>query len=118
LELFGGGAGYGFGKIEKLSVLRATKIFAVKEFVQRNDLRTARGGFADFADRFREVLFGVGRAFHLHESNGKFVCHENQFSMSRKEKYLRPFCSIFCGAFVISIGIMNARFARATKLYS
>jgi hypothetical protein len=89
----------------------------VKQFVETNDLRAARGGFTDFPDRFSEVLFGIGCAFHLHESNGKFVCHENQFSMSRKEKYLRAFCSIFCGAFVISIGIMNARFARATKLY-
>jgi hypothetical protein len=38
--------------------------------------------------------------------------------MSRKEKYLRAFCSIFCTAFVISIGITNARFARASNFCS
>src|SRR5258708_40042325 len=32
--------------------------------------------------------------------------------MSRKEKYLRPFCSIFCAAFVISIcGIVQAQWS-------
>jgi len=64
------------GKVEKLGVFRAAKVFAVKQFVQRNDLRAARGGFADFVNRFREILIRVSRAFHLHEPDTKFVCHE------------------------------------------
>jgi hypothetical protein len=48
----------------------------MKQFVQGNDLGTARGGFADFPDGPRQVFFAVRRAFHLHEADGKFVCHE------------------------------------------
>jgi hypothetical protein len=66
----------------------------MKQLVQRNDLRAARGGFSDFRARARQVLFRVLRAFHLHESDGKFVSHENEFSMSRKEN--------ICARFVVS----------------
>ncbi len=75
-ELFGGRPGDRFRKIEKVGVFRAAKIFAMKQFVQGNDLRAASGGFADSVNRFREILFGVRCALHLHEPDGKFVCHE------------------------------------------
>ncbi len=48
----------------------------MKELVKRNNLRAARGSFADFLDRSRQIFFGVGRAFHLHESDGEFVSHK------------------------------------------
>jgi hypothetical protein len=53
--------------------------------MKRNDLRAASGGFADLLDRVSQIFFRVGRAFHLHEPDGKFAGHKNQFSMSRKE---------------------------------
>ena len=31
--------------------------------------------FADFPHGPRQILFRVRRTFHLHETNGKFVCH-------------------------------------------
>jgi len=43
--------------------------------VQRNDLSAARGRFADFPRGPRQILFRVRRAFHLNQTNGKFVCH-------------------------------------------
>jgi len=52
----------------------------VKEFMQRNDLRAARGGFADLLDRSGQIVFRVGRAFHLHESDGEFVSHKNSLA--------------------------------------
>jgi hypothetical protein len=33
----------------------------------------------------REIFVRIRRAFHLHEPDGKFISHKNQFSMSRKE---------------------------------
>jgi hypothetical protein len=57
-------------------------------------LRAACRGFADFLDGPGEVFIAVRRAFHLHESDAKFVSHENQFSMSRKEN--------ICARFVVS----------------
>jgi len=40
-------------------------------------LRAARRCFADLLDGAREVFIAIRRAFHLHESDGKFVSHEN-----------------------------------------
>ncbi len=94
-ELFGCGTGDGLGKVEQFGVFGAAKVFAEKQFVQRNDLGAARGGFADFFDCFREILFRVLRAIHLHESNGKFAGHENQFTMSRKENIYARFVVSF-----------------------
>jgi hypothetical protein len=39
-------------------------------------VRAAGGGFADLLDCARQIVFRVGRAFHLHESDGKFVGHK------------------------------------------
>ena len=83
-EFFGGRAGNRLREIEKLGVFLAAKVFAMKKFVQGNDLRAARGGFANFPDGPRQILIRVRRAFHLHEPDGKFVRHEIQSSMSRK----------------------------------
>jgi hypothetical protein len=63
--------------------------------VERDDLCAASGGFADLFDRFREILFRVLRTFHLHEPDGKFVSHENQFNMSRKENIRARFVVSF-----------------------
>jgi hypothetical protein len=80
--------------VEEFGVFGAAKVFAEKQFVQRNDLRTARGGLADFFGGARQILFRVRGAFHLHEANGKFIRHEIQFSMSGKEN--------ICARFVVS----------------
>jgi hypothetical protein len=72
-----------------LRIFGTAKVFAEKKLVQGNNLRAARGGFADFAGRPRQIIFRVGRAFHLHETNGKFICHEKQFSMSEKNICVR-----------------------------
>src|SRR6266404_2688063 len=76
-ECFGRRAGNGFGEIEKFRVFGTAEVFAMKKFVQGNNLRAARRGFADFLDGSREVFVAVRRAFHLHESDRKFVSHEN-----------------------------------------
>src|SRR5713226_1070259 len=96
-ELFRGRSGDRFRKIEKVGVFRAAKIFAVKQFVERDDLRAARSGFTDFLDGARQVFFRVRRAFHLHEPDGKFAGHEIQFSMSWKEN--------ICTRFVVSFAL-------------
>ena len=75
-ERFGGGAGNGFGEIEKVGIFLAAEIFAAKKFVHADDLRAARGRFTDFFDRAREIFVGVWRAAHLHEADCKFVCHK------------------------------------------
>jgi len=68
-------AGHRFRKIEKLGIFGAAKVFAEKQFVERNNLRAARRCLADFLDGARQIFFRVRRAFHLHQANGKFVCH-------------------------------------------
>jgi len=80
--------------IEEFRIFRAAKVFSEKQFVQGNDLRTARGGLADFVSGAREILVRVRGAFHLHESDRKFASHEIQFSMSTKEN--------ICARFVVS----------------
>jgi len=65
-----------FGEIEKIRVFGAAKIFAAKKFVHTDDLRAARGGFADFLDGSREVFFCILRAAHLHKADCEFLCHK------------------------------------------
>src|SRR5262249_15753953 len=64
------------GEIEEFGVFRAAEIFAMKKFVQAYDLRSTCGSFADFLDCACKIVFGAGRAFHLHESDGKFISHK------------------------------------------
>jgi hypothetical protein len=70
--------------------------------VQRNDLCSARGGLANFLDRMREILLRIRRAFHLHQADGKFICHERILTCSFKLAGVL-FCSSFLGEFVLSI---------------
>ena len=76
-EFFGRRARDRLGKIEKVGIFLAAKIFAAEKFMQRDDLRAARGGFTDFLYRAREIFFRVCRAAHLHQADGKFVWHRN-----------------------------------------
>ena len=64
-----------FRKVEEGRVFLTAEIFAPKKFVKRDDLRPARRGFADFVDRARKILAGVGGAAHLHQADCKFVWH-------------------------------------------
>src|SRR5690348_4354074 len=48
------GAGDRLGKIEKLGVFFAAKVFAAKELVHADDLRAPRSGFANLFDRALE----------------------------------------------------------------
>jgi hypothetical protein len=50
----------------------------------------------------REILFRIRRAFHLHQSDGKFICHETILTCSFKLAGVL-FCSSFLGEFVLSI---------------
>ena len=66
-------------------VLGPTKVFATKEFVHADDLRTAFGRFADFLDSTRQIVRGVLSATHLNQANSKFVRHESYRNTRTKE---------------------------------
>jgi dTDP-4-dehydrorhamnose 3,5-epimerase-like enzyme len=52
--------------------------------VQGNNLRAAFCRFANVRDSVSKVVFGVGRAFHLHQADGKFVRHDFYFITSNE----------------------------------
>jgi hypothetical protein len=51
-----------------------------------------------------EIFFGVGGALHLHQADGKFICHE--IILTRALSAAAPrFCPFFLCAFVLSISV-------------
>ena len=101
-QALGGGAGNRFGKIEKFGFFAASKIFAGEKFVERDDLRTARGGFANFRFGLGEIFVFIGGATHLHQANGKLILHE--FILTRGNYFFAEEKSAFlCAEDVISL---------------
>src|ERR1700676_1269350 len=70
--------------------------------MQRNDLCSPRGRLADFLHRMREIFLRIRRAFHLHQADGKFICHETILTCSFELAGVL-FCSSFLGGLGLSI---------------
>ena len=57
------------GEGEQLGVFLAAEILGPEKFLQANDLRTARGCFANLPDGLFQVLVGIDGTAHLHQAN-------------------------------------------------
>src|SRR5580700_10160186 len=72
-KFFAAGAGDGFGQVEQRMIFALTKILALEQFGQADDLRSASGGVAHAFQSLGEILFRLGAARHLHQGHAKFV---------------------------------------------
>jgi hypothetical protein len=66
-----GRTGNGFGEGEQCSVLTLAKILRLEEFREANELRTLFCGLAHVRNRAIHILFRVGRARHLRDSDNE-----------------------------------------------
>src|SRR5579872_3929580 len=70
---FRGGAGNGFGQVEKLGGLTLAEVLRAKQLRQTNDLRPSPGRFTDLLPGAIQIFVGLGRTRHLDQPGRKNV---------------------------------------------
>ena len=71
-ELFRGGAGNRLGQIEQGSIFTLAEVLCLKKFRQADYLHAAAGRICSALQCLLQVLFGIGAARHLYQSDAEF----------------------------------------------
>ena len=77
-ERFGRRSGNRLGQVEQFRVLFAAEILRAEQLLQANDLRAARGGFANLRHRFIQILLSTQRTGGLHQTDSKGLRHRHR----------------------------------------
>jgi hypothetical protein len=73
----------GLCQIEQAGIFALAEILGLEELWQADDLRSPRGGLMDLVDGPLQILVGIGRRRHLHQSDLELL-RQAEASLKRK----------------------------------
>ena len=102
------------GQVEQIGVFALAEILGLEEFGQTDDLRAARRGLVDFIDGALQILVGVGRGGHLHQSDIEFL--RRQSGCLLKEKKQNTSFPVFSSRFSVSWLVSGNRLQGSSRV--